>query len=56
MGPEERIPTKIIWRLVQVLAAIKLDNERGLKADEVTNIDAKWMLPSEFEATQLAPT
>ena len=42
--------------IVQVLAAVELNNKTCLKAHEVTNIDAKWMLPPELEATELAAT
>jgi hypothetical protein len=41
---------------VEVLPAIKLNDDRGLQANEITNVDADRMLPSELEAAQLAAT
>ena len=41
---------------VEVLPAIKLNDDCGFQANEVTNIDADRMLPSELEAAQLAAT
>ena len=41
---------------VEVLPAIKLNDDRGFQANEITNVDADRMLPSELEAAQLAAT
>ena len=40
----------------EVLAAIKLNDDCGFKANEITTVDANRMLPSELEAVQLAAT
>ena len=39
--------------LFDVLAAIQLDNDRGLQANEVTNIRSDWTLAAKFKAVQL---
>ena len=41
---------------VEVLPAVKLNDDRSFQANEITNIDADRMLPSELEAAQLATT
>jgi hypothetical protein len=47
---------QVVGCLVEVLTAVQLDDERGLEADEITDIDAERMLSSEFEAIQLSAT
>ena len=54
MGPEECISMLVTRSLIEVLAPIQLDNDCGFKADEIADIHAERMLPSEFEATQLS--
>ena len=41
---------------VEVLPAIKLNDDCGFQANEITNVDADRMLPSKLEAVQLAAT
>ena len=41
-------------RVIQMLAAVELNDKAGFKAYEIANIDAKGMLSSKFEAAQLA--
>ncbi len=41
---------------VEVLHAIKLNDDRRFEANEITNVYADRMLPSELEAAQLAAT
>jgi hypothetical protein len=54
--PQERISMQIFRSPVEVLATIKLNDDCGFKANEITNVDANRMLPSELEALQLAAT
>ena len=56
MRPQECVPCSVVGRLVQVLAAVELNDETGFKAYEVADIDAKGMLPPKLEATELATT
>ena len=41
---------------IEVLTTIKLNDDCGFKANEITNVNANRMLPSELEAVQLAAT
>jgi len=41
---------------VEVLPAIKLNDDCCFQANEITNVDADRMLPSKLEAVQLAAT
>jgi hypothetical protein len=41
-------------RLIKVLTAIELNNDRSLQANKVTDVDTQRVLPSEFETSQLA--
>ena len=36
-----------------MLATIEFDNDHGLKANEVADVNTNWMLPSELVAVQL---
>jgi hypothetical protein len=44
----------VVDRLSHVLATVQLNDDRGFKANEVTDVRADRMLSSEFEAVQLA--
>jgi hypothetical protein len=47
---------QILRSPVEVITAIKLDNDCGSQANEIANVDADGMLSSELEAVQLAAT
>lgn len=41
---------------VEVLPAIKLNDDCGFQPNKITNVDADRMLPSKLEVVQLAAT
>jgi len=47
--PEKRISASIIWRLLDVLAAVQLDNEIHIEANEVADVITDLMLSPELE-------
>jgi len=47
---------QIFWRPFEMAAAVKLDNDLGLNANEVTDINIDWVLPPELEAVDLPAT
>jgi len=44
---------QILWRPVEMLAAVQLDDNGGFQANEIADVGADLMLPSEFETVQL---
>ena len=49
-APQEGISIEVLRSPVEVLAAIQFDNDPSFEADEVTDVDANWMLAPEFVA------
>jgi hypothetical protein len=55
-GLQECISVQIFWRPFEMAAAVKLDYDLGLNANEVTDINIDWVLPPELEAVDLPAT
>jgi hypothetical protein len=51
--PQEGVAMQIVWRLIEMLAAVQLDDNGGFQANEIADIRVDPMLPSEFETAQL---
>jgi len=53
---QERIAMRVVGRSLDMLAAVKFDNETCFKTGKIGDVAADTMLPTKLESSQLAPT
>jgi hypothetical protein len=53
-GPQKVIPSRVIRHLLDVLASVQLNDNSGIGASEVADMEPDLMLSAEFESAQLA--
>ena len=53
---EEAATSKVVVRLLDMLASVQLDNDRGFDTSKVANVGTDGMLPAKLEPGHLSPT